>query len=163
MTPLIREMSAMVPEPETAHWFDLGTMPKHVPAGRIEWEQVRHMPYPRCVSVFRTELGDRYAVLTQTGDRSITVTYLAIDHRQKPLYSRPIAIMEVDGELRYMVGDKAPTEPKAVSEVARVLVVVTQRIHERGNSQTLLRVDYLLYETITHEEQLWDELSEVKS
>jgi len=32
MTPLVREMSALVPEPESAHWFDLGTVPQHLPA-----------------------------------------------------------------------------------------------------------------------------------
>jgi hypothetical protein len=41
MTSLIAEMVKLVPDPETAYWFDLGTIPKHVPAGRIEWERVR--------------------------------------------------------------------------------------------------------------------------
>lgn len=47
MTPLVREMAAIVPEPETAHWFDLGTISGRIEAQRVYWDDIRHMPYPR--------------------------------------------------------------------------------------------------------------------
>ena len=40
MTPLVREMATLVPEPETAHWFDLGTIP-----GRIELYNSDPLPF----------------------------------------------------------------------------------------------------------------------
>lgn len=53
MTPLVREMAAIVPEPETAHWFDLGTIPGRIEAQRVYWDDIRHMPYPRTIVVFK--------------------------------------------------------------------------------------------------------------
>lgn len=133
MTPLVRQMSALVPEPELAMWFDLGEVPSHVPADRIAWDDVRHMPYQRTCAVFTTrgETGrcTRYAAWILTGDASITLAYIALADGMPAIFSKPLAIMEVEGELRYMVGDKEPADRKAVQNTGRVLVTIVQRIH----------------------------------
>jgi hypothetical protein len=130
MTPLIAEMSKLVAEPETAHWFDLGMIDEHVPAAHIEWDKCRRMPYPRTCCVFTTpETGTKYAVFLAPGENSVAVGYVAKDDGGPPIHSRIISIIEVNGELVYRVGDKEPENEGAVKNVARVLVVVAQRIH----------------------------------
>jgi len=130
MTPLISEMSRLVPDPETAHWFDLGDVANHVPAAHIEWDKVWHMPYQRTACVFQTtETHTKYAVMLLTGDHNITVAYIAFDPGKSPIHSRPISVLEVDGELVYKVSGKAPKDDANVKKVMRVLAVVAQRIH----------------------------------
>lgn len=130
MTPLITEMVKLVSEPETAHWFDLGTIDRHVPAARLEWDKARHMPYPRTCCVFRTtEIDTKYAVLLVPGENSITVAYVAKEPGKPTIHSHVISIINVDGELVYRVGGKEPEDENKVKNVARVLVVVVQRIH----------------------------------
>ena len=72
MTPLVREMAALVPEPESAHWFDIGVIDAAVPAQCIAWDDVRHLPYARTVTVFVTDKGSRCACWMAAGDHSIT-------------------------------------------------------------------------------------------
>lgn len=135
MTPLITEMVRLVPEPETAHWFDLGTVPAHVPAMRVELDRMRHMPYPRTCCVFRTAENDtRYAVWLLTGDNSVTVAYVAHDPGNRPLYSRALSITEVGGQLTYRVGGSLPQDDKAVKNVTRVLMLVALRLHESSEA-----------------------------
>ena len=101
MTPLVREMAAIVPEPETAHWFDLGTIPGRIEAQRIYWDDIRHMPYPRTIVVFITDKGSKAACWIQASEHSLSMAYLMVDPGKAPRFSIPIVITEVDGELRY--------------------------------------------------------------
>lgn len=133
MTPLIREMVRLVDEPETSHWVDLGVVDKHVPASRLEWERAIHMPYPRTCCVFETSEA-KYAVMITTGDRSVTLAYVAIEQGRLPVYSKATSIIEVDGELKYLVGGNQVVEKAAVANVVRVLLVVCQRIFKERES-----------------------------
>jgi len=134
MTPLIREMVQFVDDPETAHWFDLGNVDKHVPAARLEWDVAKRMPYPRTCCVFKTIESEgvetKYVVWLLEGDNSITLAYIGLAQGKKPVFSRSISILEIDGELVYRVGDNRPTDEAAVKNVARVLIVVAQNLNK---------------------------------
>lgn len=101
MTPLVREMAAIVPQPETAHWFDLGTIPGRIESQMVYWDDIRHMPYPRTIAVFITDKGSKAACWIQAGEHSLSMAYLMADPGKAPRFSIPIVITEVDGELRY--------------------------------------------------------------
>ncbi len=101
MTQLVREMAAIVPEPETAYWFDLGTIPGRIEAQRVYWDDIRHMPYPRTIVVFITDKGSKAACWIQASEHSLSMAYLMVDPGKAPRFSIPIVITEVDGELRY--------------------------------------------------------------
>ena len=129
MTPLVREMAALVPEPESAHWFDIGVMDAAVPAQRIAWDDVRHLPYARTVAVFVTDKGSRCACWMAAGDRSITMAYLMQDPGQRPKYSAPISITESDGELLTVTA--AGGDGKAATSV---LCAVAQRLQSQHHA-----------------------------
>lgn len=124
MTPLVREMVALVPEPESAHWFDLGTLPHTIPVERVAWDDIRHMPYPRTAVVFVTDKGSKAACWIQAGEHSVAMSYLMIDPGQRAMFSIPIILTEVDGELRY---EAKGGDGKAA---ARVLCLVAKRLHQ---------------------------------
>lgn len=129
MTPLVRELSALVPEPESAHWFDLGTLPASTPAMRVAWEDIRHLPYPRTVAVFVTDKGARCACWLQGGEHSITMAYLMQDPGQRARFADPIAVTEDGGELRVVTAKGG--DGKAA---ARVLASVVQRLQYQSTA-----------------------------
>jgi len=131
MTPLVREMSALVPEPESAHWFDLGTVPQHLPAQSMEWEIARHLPYQRTVAVFRTDAGARYACWLQAGDSSVTLAYVGLESGKPALFSHPTAFFERDGAIAYhsRAGDEA-----SAKHAARMLVTIAKRLYTERTS-----------------------------
>lgn len=129
MTPLVREMAALVPEPESAHWFDIGVIDAAVPAQRIAWDDVRHLPYARTVTVFVTDKGSRCACWMAAGDHSITMAYLMQDPGQRPKFSEPIAITERAGELEVVTATGGDGR-----SAARVLCTVAQRLQSQRHA-----------------------------
>lgn len=128
MTPLVREMAALVPEPESAHWFDLGTLPSTMPAERVLWDDVRHMPYQRTVAVFTTDKGSKAACWVQAGEHSVSMAYLMADPGGEVKFSIPIVITDVEGELRY---EAKGGDGKAA---ARVLCAIAKRLHSQSTA-----------------------------
>lgn len=126
MTPLVRELSALVPEPETAYWFDLGTFASAVQAQLVQWDDVRHLPYPRTVAVFVTDKGARCAVWMKGGEHSITMAYLMQDPGKRARFSAPIAVTDDGGAPRFVAANGGDGQV-----AARVLVSVMQRLHSQ--------------------------------
>lgn len=127
MTPLVREMAALVPEPETAHWFDLGTVPSHVPAGRTAWDDIRHMPYPRTVAVFASDKGAKYACWIAAGQYSVTFAYLMAVPSGGARYSMALNITVEDGEMRYTTSDAHASDADR-KDALRMLAITVQRL-----------------------------------
>ena len=100
MTPLIREMVTLSPEPESAMWFDVGQSQRieamHVPA-----EVLMHPPFPRTAIVGIDSAGVKFALWVMAGDHSVTIG--GVNAGQK--YLTPFAVFETPEGLRYYRGD----------------------------------------------------------
>lgn len=71
MTPLVRELSRMVPTPEESVWFDLGEI-KGVIILDVVPERLLHLPFDDIAIVGVAE-GIRFAVRAMAGDESVTL------------------------------------------------------------------------------------------
>ena len=130
MTPLITEMVKLVQEPENAHWFDLGVITKHVPAARIEWDEVSRMPYPRicCVSQ-TTEDGSKFATIVASDRSMVTVSCVSKEQSGKVLRSGTLYIKASEGQMMFQVSGDDPKDEKRIASLLRPLIVVARRIH----------------------------------
>lgn len=75
MTPLISRMVKLTPDPELAHWFDMGDTSQR-PPGHVPDADMFRLPYPVCCIVGTQRNGTSFALRLHTSDtaESMSVT-----------------------------------------------------------------------------------------
>ncbi len=129
MTPLISEMVKLVPEPETAYWFDLGSIAHDWATTQLDWNSISHMPYQRMCCVFCIpENNTRYVVTMQAINANTIIAAFIMAAPGKPtLFSGLHKIAEHEGRVTLQVNHTA--SEKYVIQLSAMLAFVTERVH----------------------------------
>lgn len=114
MTPLIRELVPLTPEPESAMWFDVGKTSR-MEVSRVTADFLFSLPYPRTALAGTDKNGIKFVLWLIQGDYSLTIAGCTVEG-SKVGYIKPTAITVVDGQLRYYIkGQEVPdTEVKSL-------------------------------------------------
>jgi hypothetical protein len=138
MTPLITQMVRLSPEPETATWFDVGSI-THAGAAHTPVEDVMRLPYDRTAIVGIDKDGTKFALWLLAGDGSVTVSGCTASGK----YFTPFAYMQTPDGLRYYRGD-AEVDKAEVNSQFRMVVACLSRINDCTECyQPTIRLDSL--------------------
>lgn len=116
MTPLIREMVTLSPEPESATWFDVGQCTR-IEAMRVPADVLMHLPFPRTAIVGIDNTGKKFALWLMAGSGGVSIGGVIAGQK----YMTPFAVMETPEGLRYYRGD-AEIERAEVNSTLRVVL-----------------------------------------
>ena len=121
MTPLVRELSRMVPTPEESVWFDLGEIEGEIVLD-VAPERLLHLPFDDIAIVGVVE-GIRFAVRAVAGEESVTLAGFRITREAKDDFA-PLTIMSDSetGGLRVYTRDNRHDDRIAIAILDRLLV-----------------------------------------
>lgn len=112
MTPLIAEMVKLAPDPEQAHWFDMGDASKR-PIGHVPDADMLRLPYPICCIVGRQADSSAFVLRIQSSDtaESLSVVGFVVGPGNSWKFGfDPILIERTEGGLQVSTLDGKPPE-----------------------------------------------------
>ena len=125
MTPLIREMVKYAPEPESAMWFDVGSM-KSMDAARVTADFLFNLPFAKTAIAGTDKDGIKFVLWLMEGESSLTIAGFTVLPKGIR-YIKPTAIVAVDGSLRYYIkGQEVSAEE--VKSLARMTVACLLKV-----------------------------------
>lgn len=125
MTPLICELVKYAPEPESAMWFDVGEMAR-MDAVRVPADLLFNLPFSRTAIAAVDGTGIKFSLWLMEGESSLTIGGYTMPEG-KIRYITPIAVMVVDGELKYyMKGKQVPDND--VKSIIRMVIACLLKI-----------------------------------
>ena len=139
MTPLIREMVKLAPEPETAMWFDAGTLQK-TDGMKVPVDIVMNLPFPRTAIAVIDTNGVKVVLWLIAGDNSVAVgVHTWHDYVAKGAHGgigkslEPFAYMLTDDGLRYYRGEQEISKSD-VNAAFRVVVGSLMKIQSASEA-----------------------------
>lgn len=124
MTPLIQEAVKLAPEPETAMWFDVGSM--EVTEGmRVPMEVMLNLPFQRTGVAGIDSTGQPFSLWMTQGNRQIAIGGCAIGLKK---YFEPFAFLETDEGLQFYRKDKTLPEEE-IRPVIRMVGAVLMKLY----------------------------------
>lgn len=118
MTPLVRELSRMVPTPEESVWFDLGEIEGEIMLD-VAPERLLHLPFDDIAIVGVVE-GIRFAVRAMAGEGSVTLAGFRFTREARDDFA-PLTIMAdpETGGLRVYTRDN-----RRVTDLDRIAIAI---------------------------------------
>lgn len=126
MTPLIKEMVQLSPEPETATWFDLGQF-ENSPSMQVPAETLMRLPFDRTAIVGIDVTGQKFALWLLLSSDASSVTVGGCTSKGK--YFTPFAYLQTPEGLRYYVNDKE-IDQSEIRPAFRMVCAALLRIDE---------------------------------
>jgi hypothetical protein len=128
MTPRVRYFVSRVPEPETFHWFDLGSLPRDPVDlcidARLE-RLITHLPFPRCALVFVDADGRSALLALHQGATSVTVAGMVETGSGQHVPIEPLAyVVSEDGIRVAHPPGGAPNAPDRHEQSLAILAVL---------------------------------------
>jgi hypothetical protein len=124
MTPLLCQAVKLAPEPESAMWFDVGTMDPLSEAKRYPVDVLMHPPYKRTGIAGLDSKGRKYSLWLTAGDNSVTVAGCTME----PLsFFAPFAYLQTDNGMRYYNNDKEVSKAQ-IDPVLRMVCAVLDKL-----------------------------------
>lgn len=121
MTPLIREMVALTPEPEKAMWFDVGRIPNS--GATLSVGALMHTPF-RVTSVVGLDTsGEKFAIWMIAADNSVTLAGVTMGRRIR--YFDPFCVMRTEEGFAFYKGEEKVNESEARVAVGMALVCLS--------------------------------------
>lgn len=125
MTPLIREMVKYAPEPESAMWFDVGSM-RSMDAARVTADFLFNLPFSKTAIAGTDKDGIKFVLWLMEGESSLTIAGFTVLPKGIS-YIKPTAIVAVDGSFRYYIKDQE-VAAEEVKSLARMTVACLLRV-----------------------------------
>ena len=128
MTPLIQEAVRLAPHPETAMWFDVGTMEPLAESTRTPVDVLLHLPFKRTGIAGVDSKGRKFSLWMTAGDQSVTTAGCTMEPVN---YFAPFAYIRTDDGLRYYNNDKEVTRQQ-IDPVLRMVCAVLNKLSGGG-------------------------------
>ena len=121
MTPLIREMVALAPEPEKAMWFDVGRIPNN--GATLSVGSLMHTPFKITSVVGMDTSGEKFAIWMIAADNSVTLAGVTMGRLAGNVrYFDPFCVMRTEEGFAFYKGKEKVNESEARVAVGMALV-----------------------------------------
>jgi hypothetical protein len=130
MTPLVQEAVRLAPHPETAMWFDVGTMEPLAESTRTPVDVLLHLPFKRTGIAGIDSKGRKFSLWMTGGEQSVTTAGCTMEPVS---YFAPFAYIRTDDGLRYYNNDKEVTRQQ-IDPVLRMVCAVLNKLSSGGTA-----------------------------
>ena len=136
MTPLIADMVKLAPDPELAHWFDLGDTTER-PPGHVPDAEMLRLPYPICCIVGRQADRSAFVLRLQSSDTAESMSVVGFVVGPGNAWKHAIEPMLVTlTEQGLQISTPGGGEPTEASEYKAVLQQVEDFLLSLQQAQT---------------------------
>jgi hypothetical protein len=130
MTPLVQEAVRLAPHPETAMWFDVGTMEPLSEAKRYPVDVLMHPPFQRTGIAGVDSKGRKFSLWLTAGENSVTTAGCTMEPVS---YFAPFAYLKTDDGMRYYNNDKEVSKAE-IDPVLRMVCAVLSKLSTGGQA-----------------------------
>ena len=130
MTPLVQEAVRLAPQPETAMWFDVGTMDPLSEAKSYPVDVLMHPPFQRTGIAGIDSKGRKFSLWLTAGENSVTTAGCTMEPVN---YFAPFAYIKTDDGMRYYNNNKEVTKAE-IDPVLRMVCSVLSKLSAGGQA-----------------------------